>query len=56
VEILTASAGWIGRTDIVIAELHEHLVLGADAAFAAATAGRTNTRLPGEKVMSVRPR
>ena len=56
VEILTASAGWIGCTDIIIAELHEHLVPGADAAFAAATAGRANTRLPGEKVMSVRLR
>jgi len=54
-ELFAGSRGWIDRTDIVIAELHEALVPGAGAAFAAATRGRTNTMLPGEKVMSARP-
>jgi FkbM family methyltransferase len=53
-DIFEASGGWMDRTDIVIAELHEPLAPGAGAAFEAATAGRRNTRLPGEKVMSLR--
>ena len=53
-EILAASDGWMGRTEIVIAELHEALAPGATAAFATATTGRINTYLPGEKVMSMR--
>jgi len=43
------------HTEIVIAELHEQLAPGAEAAFIAATAGRSNRRLPGEKVMSRKP-
>jgi FkbM family methyltransferase len=53
-EILAASAGWIERTDIMVAELHERLAPGATAMFARATVGRTNRALPGEKVVSVR--
>ncbi|MEO8883793.1 MAG: FkbM family methyltransferase [Devosia sp.] len=53
-EIFKASAGWMKRTDIVIAELHEQLAAGAEAAYAYATMGRVNRRLPGEKVMSRR--
>ncbi|MDR3474212.1 MAG: FkbM family methyltransferase [Devosia sp.] len=53
-DILEAAAGWMGRTDIVIAELHEQLAPGVGAAFERATRGRINTRLPGEKVMSLR--
>ena len=51
-DILAASAGWLDRTEIVIAELHEGLAPGATAAFGAATRGRHNRRLPGEKVIS----
>jgi hypothetical protein len=54
-EILKASADWMDRTEIVIAELHEKIAPGAEAAFAAATAGRVNRWLPGEKVMSRKP-
>jgi len=54
-EIFQASAAWMDRTEIVIAELHEQLAPGAEAAFADATAGRVNHRLPGEKVMSRKP-
>ena len=43
------------RTDIVIAELHEQLAPGVKAGFDAATTGRVNQKLPGEKVMSLRP-
>lgn len=53
-EILDTSAGWIGRSDIVVAELHEAAAPGAEAAFENAVQGRRNTRLPGEKVLSVR--
>jgi FkbM family methyltransferase len=53
-DILAASGGWMPNTDILVAELHDHLVPGAEAAFAAATAGRDNRRLPGEKVVSLR--
>ena len=51
-DILASSGGWMGRTAIVIAELHEHLLPGCAGAFAAATAGRRNRRLPGEKWLS----
>ena len=54
-EILQDSRGWMARTDIVIAELHEKLAPGVEGAFAAATAGRTNQHLPGEKLLSLRP-
>jgi FkbM family methyltransferase len=53
-ELLAGAEDWIANVDILIAELHEGISPGTEAAFAAATAGRTNTRLPGEKVMSVR--
>lgn len=53
-EILSAGAAWLARTDLLVAELHEQLAPGATAAFAAATAGRDNRRLPGEKLLSVR--
>lgn len=53
-DLLAAAAPWIDRVDILVAELHEGLAPGAEAAFAAATQGRRNTLLPGEKVMSVR--
>ena len=52
--VLESSGGWMDRTEIVIAELHEAIAPGTEAAFARATAGRTNTRLNGEKVMSIR--
>ncbi|MGN6103229.1 MAG: FkbM family methyltransferase [Devosia sp.] len=53
-QILESSGPWMSLTEIVVAELHEHLVPGTEAAFAAATVGRANSRLPGEKVLSVR--
>jgi FkbM family methyltransferase len=55
-EILAASAGWIERTDILVAELHERLAPGVTVTFARITAGRINRALPGEKVVSVRKR
>lgn len=54
-EILQGGRGWMPRTDIVIAELHEKLVPGVEGAFAAATTGRANRHLPGEKLLSLRP-
>jgi len=52
-EILAVSGRWMARTEAVIAELHEDLAPGAGAAYAAATIGRVNRNLPGEKVMSL---
>ena len=54
-EIFGNSDGWIARTDIIIAELHEWLMPGAEAAFHTATEGRQNRFMPGEKVVSLRP-
>jgi FkbM family methyltransferase len=54
VEILGGSANWMARTEILVAELHERHIAGAEAAFEAATGGRSNELLPGEKVISVR--
>ena len=54
-EILLHAGPWLALTDIVIAELHEKLAPGTEAAFAAATVGRTNRQLPGEKLLSLRP-
>jgi FkbM family methyltransferase len=53
-EIFLHAGPWMARIDIVIAELHEKLAPGAEAAFAAATVGRTNRHLPGEKLLSLR--
>lgn len=53
--ILSEAKPWISRTDIVVAELHEKLAPGAEAAFARATQGRANRRLAGEKLLSLRP-
>lgn len=54
VEVLRQSAGWMSRTDAIIIELHEWLVEGCESVFAAATLGRRNSVLPGEKVLSLR--
>ena len=53
--ILAEARPWMSRTDIVIAELHEKLAPGVEVAFNAATMGRANRRLPGEKVLSLHP-
>ena len=54
-ELFHNSRGWMSRTDILIAELHEWLIEGSEAAFRAATGGRANTFMPGEKVLSLHP-
>lgn len=54
VEVLRHSAGWMPRTDVIIIELHEWIIAGCEAVFTAATAGRKNKVLPGEKVLSLR--
>ena len=53
--ILSEAKPWLSRTDIVVAELHEQLAPGVEVAFARATLGRANRRLPGEKVLSLHP-
>jgi FkbM family methyltransferase len=54
-ELLQNSKDWMHRTDILIAELHEWIMEGSEAAYHSATKGRVNSLLPGEKVMSLHP-
>jgi FkbM family methyltransferase len=53
-DLLAGSPLWLRATRIVFAELHERIVPGCEAIFAAATAGRSNSRDGGEKVLSTR--
>lgn len=51
-DVLASSEGWMDRVELVLAELHPHLAPDVAEVFKTATTGRTNGRLPGEKVYS----
>ena len=55
-EVLADSGLWVDRVRVLVAELHEWIVPGVQATYAAATTERSNRPLSGEKVMSIRPR
>jgi FkbM family methyltransferase len=55
-DLLTGQPSWLDATRVVFAELHERIVPGCEAVFAAATANRKNsTDDHGEKIRSIRP-
>jgi FkbM family methyltransferase len=54
-DLLKGSPPWLDATRVIFAELHERIVPGCEAIFAAATAGRSNSRDRGEKILSIRP-
>jgi FkbM family methyltransferase len=54
-DLLKGSPPWLDATRVIFAELHERIVPGCEAIFAAATAGRSNSRDSGEKILSIRP-
>jgi FkbM family methyltransferase len=53
IDVLSNNIGWLQRTDLVIAELHDRLVEGCSLAFDKATVGRRRYDLEGEKVASL---
>jgi len=52
-QLLSGDTGWVAATRVILAELHDRIVPGCEAAFDAATTGRLNSRDGGEKVMSI---
>jgi FkbM family methyltransferase len=54
-DLLKGPPPWLDATRVIFAELHERIVPGCEAIFAAATAGRSNALDGGEKILSIRP-
>jgi hypothetical protein len=55
-DLLKGQPGWIDKTRIIFAELHDRIVPGCEAVFADATANRRNfVDTSGEKILSVNP-
>ena len=54
--VLEHSAGWIGRVEIVGAELHDQFVPGCERAFESATSGFTRFERRGDKMFAIRER
>lgn len=55
-DLVKGHPDWLDATRVVFAELHERIVPGCEAVFAAATANRSNSvDGRGEKVLSIRP-
>lgn len=53
VGLLSRNNEWIAQTRVLCAELHDRIIEGCTTTFEAATAGRNNRQLDGEKIMSV---
>jgi FkbM family methyltransferase len=54
-DLVKGQPDWLGATRVVFAELHERIVPGCEAIFAAATANRSNSVDDrGEKILSIR--
>ncbi len=51
--LLRHNADWLAATSAICIELHDRIVPGCTEAFVAATAGRRNTKLEGEKYLSL---
>jgi FkbM family methyltransferase len=51
--LLSRNATWIGRTDAICIELHDRIVAGCSGVYRVATAGRINSKMKGEKYLSI---
>jgi FkbM family methyltransferase len=51
--LLSRNTTWIDRTDAICIELHDRIVAGCSDLYRAATAGRRNVKMEGEKYLSV---
>jgi hypothetical protein len=51
--LLSRNTNWIDRTDAICIELHDRIVAGCSDLYRAATAGRRNVKMEGEKYLSV---
>jgi FkbM family methyltransferase len=52
-DLLTSNIGWLDETTAVCVELHDRIVSGCSDAWENATAGRFNSKLEGEKFLSL---
>lgn len=52
-ELLTRDVSWVPKTDVICIELHDRVVAGCTELYEKATAGRRNTKMSGEKYLSV---
>ena len=52
-DLLTSNIGWIDDTTAVCVELHDSIVSGCSEAWEHATVGRVNSKLEGEKFLSM---
>jgi FkbM family methyltransferase len=53
-ELLRGNVDWLKQSSVVCIELHDRIAGGCSEAWQQATAGRINTKLEGEKFLSVR--
>lgn len=52
-DLLTSNIGWLDDTTAICVELHDRIVSGCSEAWENATAGRVNSKLEGEKFLSM---
>ena len=52
-ELLTSNLAWLDRTTAIAIELHDRIASGCTQAWQNATAGRVNSKLEGEKYLSL---
>jgi FkbM family methyltransferase len=52
-DLMKGHPDWLGTTRVIFAELHERIVPGCEAVFAAATTNRNNSADRGEKILSI---
>ena len=53
-ELLTQPNEWISKADVICIELHDRIIGGCTQAFERATQGRINSKLDGEKFISLK--
>lgn len=51
--LLSHNTDWIARTDAICIELHDRIVAGCSDLYREATAGRHNSKMEGEKYLSI---
>lgn len=52
-DLLTRDVSWVAKTDAICIELHDRVVAGCTDLYEKATSGRRNSKMSGEKYLSV---
>ena len=51
--LLSRNTGWVAQTDVICIELHDRIVAGCSELYQQAVVGRRNTKMEGEKFLSL---